>query len=74
MGGDRQGLGAELAAGFYRALGDEPDPGLALHRTLRALRERLVPDSAPDSDSDSDEDPPVNPWGWAGFVHLGPAG
>ncbi|KOG34886.1 MULTISPECIES: CHAT domain-containing protein [Streptomyces] len=59
-------VGAELAAGFYRALGDEPDPGLALHRALRALRERL--------DSDSDEYPPVNPWGWAGFVHLGPAG
>ncbi|MFC9394598.1 CHAT domain-containing protein [Streptomyces sp. NPDC057027] len=64
-------VGAELAAAFYRALGDEPDPGLALHRALRALRDRLGSDAG--SALGSTAYPPVNPWEWAGFVHLGPA-
>ncbi|MCX5317977.1 CHAT domain-containing protein [Streptomyces sp. NBC_00154] len=61
-------IAADAAAAFYRHLANTPDPGIALHETLREMRERLA------ARTDTDCGDPVNPWAWAGFVHLGPAG
>ncbi|MER6682531.1 CHAT domain-containing protein [Streptomyces olivaceoviridis] len=61
-------VAADTAAAFHRHLAHTPDPGIALHETLREMREQLT------ARTDMDCDNPVNPWAWAGFVHLGPAG
>ncbi|CAM5720149.1 MULTISPECIES: CHAT domain-containing protein [Streptomyces] len=61
-------VAADTAAAFHRHLAHTPDPGIALHETLRDMREQLT------TRTDADCDNPVNPWAWAGFVHLGPAG
>ncbi|MFE5592304.1 CHAT domain-containing protein [Streptomyces sp. NPDC056549] len=55
-----------IATGFYQQLRHDLDPGLALHRTLLALRTELV--------REREEDDLVHPFAWIGHTHLGPAG
>ncbi|HEY9330996.1 MAG TPA: CHAT domain-containing protein [Streptomyces sp.] len=58
-------VAADTAAAFHRHLALVPDPGVALHEAVRAVRDRLMADEPEDW---------VSPWDWAGFVHVGPVG